>query len=122
MIAAVGLGALLQLFVQTARSAKLDSQRAQAFALGAGVISEWQARPRAAVRSDLAQGRQAWPTQPARLAILSAEPMVPPPQRPLFWQWRWEGDLPASGPLHLQLFISSDWDNPLETVSIPATL
>ncbi|MBN1476296.1 prepilin-type N-terminal cleavage/methylation domain-containing protein [Candidatus Sumerlaeota bacterium] len=121
LVVAVGLGAILRLFDQTANTAHRHERLTQARALGRGLIAESQPDPQAAeltrqVREAASRGETLWPSEPRSFEG------VPSGIPPLTWQWRWTGDLPAQGPLHLELFISSDWEDPGETVRLPVTL
>lgn len=114
LITAVGTGALLSLFVQTARTAKRDALLSQAHAYGSGVIAEWQARPRADALAELAQGQGEWPEAPTLFP--GTDESVPT----MRWQWRWQGEMTASSPLAVELHIT--WTDTDERVRLPATL
>jgi prepilin-type N-terminal cleavage/methylation domain-containing protein len=121
LVVAVGLGAILRLFDQTANTAHRHERLTQARAIGRGLIAETQPQPQAAelaqqIREASSRGEALWPSEPR--AFGSAPNGLPA----LTWQWRWTGDLPAQGPLHLELFISSDWEDPGETVRLPVNL
>lgn len=112
LIVAVGVGAILNQFVTTARAAARDGRRAQMRAFGQGLIAQWQAMPPDAVRFALAEGDEAWPETPA----------VSPLDPELEWQWRWDGRLADDEPLALELHLSTDWNDPGETIHLSATL
>ncbi len=113
LVAAVGIGAILNLFINVAGAAHRDGRRAQIHALGRGLIATWQSVPRAEVRERLAEGEQAWPREPA--------PLVVPEESEVSgdWQWRWEGPLPEEGPLRLVLQITTARS---ATIELQATL
>jgi hypothetical protein len=101
LVAAVGIGAILNLFINVAGAAHRDARRAQIHALGRGLIATWQTVPRAEVRERLAEGEQAWPREPAPLEVPDGSEVSG------VWQWRWEGPLPEEGPLSLVLQITT---------------
>lgn len=107
LIAAFGLGALLQLFVQAARAAHRDSVRAQAIAAGQGIIAELQTLPR--------------PLALARIA--QAPEMVSRETSPEFTlRWSWSGELAAGASVPLELQISPQGASPDVVVTLPVTL
>lgn len=115
LIASVGIGGIINLFVNVARAADRDARRAQSLALGRGLIATWQRMPRDKVLRWLGEGQQVWPESPLPFETIGAENA---PQR---WQWRWQGPLPGEGSIALELLITSEGVSG-EALRLPAIL
>lgn len=112
LIASAGIGAIINHFIQLARAAARDAGRAQAAALGRGLIAEWQALDRAAIAILLKDAPGLFPPEPQPF---DQEPAAA-------WQWRWQGDLSPGLPMPLTLYITTARRPSGEAVRLPATL